>query len=830
MSNSNFNTVSPNQTPLDPKKRVKYSMGLVLGVEEFEQEQYYLMERDRLHQRALHGYGTVSGLKVSLTDDSGDIDVTVSPGIAVNPRGDTVCVPDNQCASLADWLADNTTEIDTQMAELEGDAPLPLYITLCYKECPTDDVPIPGAPCQSKENVVAPSRISDYFELSITTTPPEQLEEQYVRCFGKFLRRIEISKYAPNPLDEDQLVNELKTLFTGMGSPPECPLDDVGSPPDIEKYYISPDNAAGILEAVFRAWVTDVRPTLLEQSGVCGPYSGNNKTSGLCVLLAQLDVNVTKSGGTWQVDGDIADIGIIEDRRPVLLHTRLLQEWLLFSGYEPMKPDTHTFVSLGAKLPDVLVAWVHYPVPLDIQAGYVSVEIDGANIVPASLQNLPGTNVFRITLPAPLDERSLVKVGFDVTQITLTGGPDSGKRLADVLHELEYIYLDRDGDWLWSYSIVLIPKLDDLFDVDVPSPGHDQILTWDKVTGRWVATDKPVVITEHHDLNGHDDYDDHPQYLNVTRANVWGDARYSRLNHNHMLNNLSDVNAAGLAGGYVLQWNTGQNKWLPGPIPSGGLSLDEIAAQLPVLPFVTVKRTEPNLKYPEYPAFELWFHLNAASYLPQANTPELVPDFSLQVFGEKVDPTPISWPYMTSIGVINLEPAANKRNVYLLSVNTTVDNFQYLRFIFNTDNMTLIDPAVSLSEWIKSRPMKWLGHDGQNTVTAFYENSGGTGTQEAYVVAAAGAFDVEGMPVGKTLNGLQAQGGSGTDFLLTFDGYDLKKAYIVKGTAVAGPDKGEMFVFELVAPPQENGIPVKVSDNQGQPPEFGFMVEISEIL
>ena len=57
-----FITVPPPTVPPDPDKRVKYSLGLVLGVDELEQEQYYFLERGRQHNRALHGYGTVCGL------------------------------------------------------------------------------------------------------------------------------------------------------------------------------------------------------------------------------------------------------------------------------------------------------------------------------------------------------------------------------------------------------------------------------------------------------------------------------------------------------------------------------------------------------------------------------------------------------------------------------------------------------------------------------------------------------------------------------------------------------------------------------------------------
>ena len=65
---SEFTTACPDAAALDPLKRVCYSTGLVLGVDEFRQEQEYFLAKDRLHQRALHGYGTVCGLKVSIED------------------------------------------------------------------------------------------------------------------------------------------------------------------------------------------------------------------------------------------------------------------------------------------------------------------------------------------------------------------------------------------------------------------------------------------------------------------------------------------------------------------------------------------------------------------------------------------------------------------------------------------------------------------------------------------------------------------------------------------------------------------------------------------
>lgn len=51
----------------DPDSRVNYARGMVLGLDEFQQEQLYFLQKDYLHERALHGCGTVYGLHVSVT-------------------------------------------------------------------------------------------------------------------------------------------------------------------------------------------------------------------------------------------------------------------------------------------------------------------------------------------------------------------------------------------------------------------------------------------------------------------------------------------------------------------------------------------------------------------------------------------------------------------------------------------------------------------------------------------------------------------------------------------------------------------------------------------
>ena len=53
------------RAPIDVSKHVNFTLGMVLGVDDFDQEFAYLSARDRWLARDLHGYGTTCGLAVT---------------------------------------------------------------------------------------------------------------------------------------------------------------------------------------------------------------------------------------------------------------------------------------------------------------------------------------------------------------------------------------------------------------------------------------------------------------------------------------------------------------------------------------------------------------------------------------------------------------------------------------------------------------------------------------------------------------------------------------------------------------------------------------------
>lgn len=324
--------------PADPRKHVNYVLGMVLGVDDLTQEFGYLDNRVRAVVRELVGYGTDRGLAVTSEGTELGPRIRVSTGVAYTPSGQMVCVGSDQCAPLNGWLAGQSAELGWRLGAA-AQASLRLAVVLCYRECLTDNVPIPGEPCRSEDALMSPSRIKDEFTLELRFAPPAQTEEDAVRELVRWLRAIP-QRDGSLPDSPDSLVSALRAaaspwfdLAAPCASLPESSLPDtsltvldLGDPP--ADLAIPPEACAEYLRAAFRLWVTELRPAWIARFGGCHAC-GCEKLHDDCVLLAELDVPVLLDGpGRWVVS-DVEPVTIDEARRPYLLHARLQQEWLL---------------------------------------------------------------------------------------------------------------------------------------------------------------------------------------------------------------------------------------------------------------------------------------------------------------------------------------------------------------------------------------------------------------------------------------------------------------------------------------------------------------------
>jgi len=79
-----------------PLERVNFFDGKLLAAEDLSLEQTYHLERHRRHNRYLHGWGVVSGLSVSVADNT---TITVQPGVAIDCAGNELVV--GECIHLS---------------------------------------------------------------------------------------------------------------------------------------------------------------------------------------------------------------------------------------------------------------------------------------------------------------------------------------------------------------------------------------------------------------------------------------------------------------------------------------------------------------------------------------------------------------------------------------------------------------------------------------------------------------------------------------------------------------------------------------------------------
>lgn len=127
---------------LQSLKRLRFFLGQVLTAESFELEQQYFREKLKRHNRILHGFGIVSGLKVSV--QSGQI--IVEPGLALDCEGNELVVSSVQTAVIA------PTTDGRQSA----------YVCVSYVEELTDYIPLANEPvAASTENGSVPSTITE---------------------------------------------------------------------------------------------------------------------------------------------------------------------------------------------------------------------------------------------------------------------------------------------------------------------------------------------------------------------------------------------------------------------------------------------------------------------------------------------------------------------------------------------------------------------------------------------------------------------------------------------------------------------------------------------
>jgi hypothetical protein len=325
-------SVAPDTGPLTPEKRVNYAQGMVLGAADLRQEQAHVEWKQRISNLLLHGYGTVCGLAVSAetVSDRSDVEIRVAPGFAIGPDGHWIHVPREQCALLGSWARRRIDGKDPVRGRHRA------YVTLCYRECETDLVPIAGHPCATAEDNRAPSRVLESFRIEFTWAPPPQVREDAVRAFGELLERVDIEDAPRGPGDDAEFLHAVRRICEGVEpSPPAAEtfewsirarpqpaigmregFREAGSPP--ATLTLNADTACDTIRQALTIWATQACPSL----------DGER-----CLLLSC--VNFELSADLKLVPESV----VVDDCvRPVLVPTRLQQELFCLIGRRGGKP------------------------------------------------------------------------------------------------------------------------------------------------------------------------------------------------------------------------------------------------------------------------------------------------------------------------------------------------------------------------------------------------------------------------------------------------------------------------------------------------------------
>jgi hypothetical protein len=174
-----------------PASRNNYFTGKLLTARDLRAEQAYFLDRLRLHDLGLHGWGTVCGLRVVPHPHCPDKKLRVHAGVAIDGCGrvvrlaacddvDLPAPPPGAPAPVEPCPPESAGDQPEGTAQAAQSAPQPcpagltLYVCLRYDECLTEMTPAPfdECACGSSPPARQANRVREGYKLEVHTEPP----------------------------------------------------------------------------------------------------------------------------------------------------------------------------------------------------------------------------------------------------------------------------------------------------------------------------------------------------------------------------------------------------------------------------------------------------------------------------------------------------------------------------------------------------------------------------------------------------------------------------------------------------------------------------------
>ena len=154
------------QCEFEPFVRNHFFTGKLMGAADFIAESDFHGEKMRHHNVRLHGWGVVCGLKVRehMTASCRTRYVVVEAGSALDCCGHEILVPEPEIVDIA--------RHPSVLEKADDGALHTVQIGLCYRECPTEDVPVLYDDCGCDDTQCAPNRILESYAFDVLVDPP----------------------------------------------------------------------------------------------------------------------------------------------------------------------------------------------------------------------------------------------------------------------------------------------------------------------------------------------------------------------------------------------------------------------------------------------------------------------------------------------------------------------------------------------------------------------------------------------------------------------------------------------------------------------------------